>query len=76
AAREAIAKVYDDILVTYGDVTLHTDGQLTAARQGLADGSDVVVIGFHTDRPRGYGRLLVKDGELNAIPEENYATDA
>ncbi|MGO8656714.1 bifunctional UDP-N-acetylglucosamine diphosphorylase/glucosamine-1-phosphate N-acetyltransferase GlmU, partial [Rhizobium ruizarguesonis] len=52
------------------------DGPLKAARQGLADGSDVVVIGFHTDRPSGYGRLLVKDGELIAIREEKDATDA
>lgn len=35
AAREAIAKGYDDILVTYGDVPLQTDAPLKAARQGL-----------------------------------------
>lgn len=76
AARDAIAKGYDDILVAYGDVPLITDGPLRAARQGLADGNDIVVIGFHTDRPTGYGRLLVKGGELIAIREEKDATDA
>ncbi|MGO4565674.1 bifunctional UDP-N-acetylglucosamine diphosphorylase/glucosamine-1-phosphate N-acetyltransferase GlmU [Rhizobium sp. 2YAF20] len=76
AARDAIAVGYDDILVAYGDVPLITDGPLRAARKGLADGADVVVIGFHTDRPTGYGRLLVKDGELIAIREEKDATDA
>lgn len=76
AARDAIACGYDDIIVTYGDVPLQTEGPLKAARQGLADGSDIVVIGFHTDRPTGYGRLLVKDGELIAIREEKDATDA
>ncbi|WP_028744477.1 bifunctional UDP-N-acetylglucosamine diphosphorylase/glucosamine-1-phosphate N-acetyltransferase GlmU [Rhizobium mesoamericanum] len=76
AAREAVARGYDDIIVTYGDVPLQTEGPLKAARQGLAEGSDVVVIGFHTDRPTGYGRLLVKDGELIAIREERDATDA
>ncbi|PZM11318.1 bifunctional UDP-N-acetylglucosamine diphosphorylase/glucosamine-1-phosphate N-acetyltransferase GlmU [Rhizobium tubonense] len=76
AARDAIAVGYDDILVAYGDVPLITDGPLRAARQGLADGADVVVIGFHTDRPTGYGRLLVKDDELIAIREEKDATDA
>jgi bifunctional UDP-N-acetylglucosamine pyrophosphorylase/glucosamine-1-phosphate N-acetyltransferase len=76
AAREAIAAGYDDILVTYGDVPLITDAPLRAARQGLADGADIVVIGFHTDRPTGYGRLLVKDGELIAIREEKDASDA
>jgi bifunctional UDP-N-acetylglucosamine pyrophosphorylase/glucosamine-1-phosphate N-acetyltransferase len=76
AARDAIALGYDDVLVAYGDVPLITDGPLRAARQGLADGADIVVIGFHTDRPSGYGRLLVKDGELIAIREEKDATDA
>jgi bifunctional UDP-N-acetylglucosamine pyrophosphorylase/glucosamine-1-phosphate N-acetyltransferase len=76
AARDAIAVGYDDVLVAYGDVPLITDGPLRAARQGLADGADIVVIGFHTDRPSGYGRLLVKDGELIAIREEKDATDA
>jgi bifunctional UDP-N-acetylglucosamine pyrophosphorylase/glucosamine-1-phosphate N-acetyltransferase len=76
AARDAIAAGYDDILVAYGDVPLITDGPLRAAREGLAAGNDIVVIGFHTDRPSGYGRLLVKDGELIAIREEKDATDA
>jgi bifunctional UDP-N-acetylglucosamine pyrophosphorylase/glucosamine-1-phosphate N-acetyltransferase len=76
AAREAIAGGYDDILVTYGDVPLQTAGPLLEARKALAEGSDIVVIGFHTDRPTGYGRLLVKDGELIAIREEKDATDA
>lgn len=76
AAREAIARGYDDILVAYGDVPLITAEPLLAARAALAEGNDVVVIGFHTERPTGYGRLLVKDGELIAIREEKDATDA
>ena len=59
-----------------GDVPLQTAGPLLEARKALAEGSDIVVIGFHTDRPTGYGRLLVKDGELMAIREEKDATDA
>ncbi|MDG3577003.1 bifunctional UDP-N-acetylglucosamine diphosphorylase/glucosamine-1-phosphate N-acetyltransferase GlmU [Rhizobium sp. YJ-22] len=76
AAREAIGRGYDDILVAYGDVPLITDAPLRAAREGLAAGNDVVVIGFHTDNPTGYGRLLVADGELIAIREEKDASDA
>ena len=76
AAREAIARGYDDILVAYGDVPLLTDVPLRAARRGLAEGNDIVVIGFHTDSPNAYGRLLVKDGELIAIREAKDATDA
>ncbi|MDI6834461.1 MAG: bifunctional UDP-N-acetylglucosamine diphosphorylase/glucosamine-1-phosphate N-acetyltransferase GlmU [Rhizobiaceae bacterium] len=76
AAREAIATGYDDILIAYGDVPLITDGPFAAARAAVAEGHDVAVIGFHTDEPTGYGRLLVENGELVAIREEKDATDA
>lgn len=75
AAREAIARGYDDILVAYGDVPLITEGPLAAARTALADGNDIAVIGFHTDNPTGYGRLLTRDGELVAIREEKDASE-
>ncbi|EKF57985.1 bifunctional N-acetylglucosamine-1-phosphate uridyltransferase/glucosamine-1-phosphate acetyltransferase [Agrobacterium albertimagni AOL15] len=75
-AKEAIARGYDEILVAYGDVPLITAAPLKAAREALAGGADVAVIGFHTDNPTGYGRLLVEDGELIAIREEKDATDA
>ena len=76
AAREAIAKGYDDILVVFGDTPLVTAEPLKAARKGLAEGNDVVVIGFETEKPFGYGRLIVKDGALVAIREERDATEA
>ncbi|MFN7093331.1 MAG: bifunctional UDP-N-acetylglucosamine diphosphorylase/glucosamine-1-phosphate N-acetyltransferase GlmU [Allorhizobium sp.] len=75
-AKEAIARGYDEILVAYGDVPLITAAPLKAARDALASGADVAVIGFHTANPTGYGRLLVEDGELVAIREEKDATEA
>ncbi|MFN3635914.1 MAG: bifunctional UDP-N-acetylglucosamine diphosphorylase/glucosamine-1-phosphate N-acetyltransferase GlmU [Rhizobium rhizophilum] len=75
-AKEAIARGYDEILVAYGDVPLITAAPLIAAREALAEGADVAVIGFLTDNPTGYGRLLVENGELVAIREEKDATDA
>ncbi|MDP9836641.1 bifunctional UDP-N-acetylglucosamine pyrophosphorylase/glucosamine-1-phosphate N-acetyltransferase [Neorhizobium huautlense] len=75
AAREAIAKGYDDVVVAYGDVPLITPAPFAAAREKLAEGADIVVIGFHTDKPTGYGRLLVENGELIAIREEKDATE-
>jgi bifunctional UDP-N-acetylglucosamine pyrophosphorylase/glucosamine-1-phosphate N-acetyltransferase len=74
-AKDAIARGYDDIIVTYGDVPLVQPASFAAAREKLAEGADVVVIGFHTDKPSGYGRLLVSGGELIAIREERDATD-
>ncbi len=76
AAREAIAKGYDDVLVVFGDTPLITEAPLIAARDGLADGADVVVIGFRTADPTGYGRLLVENGALLAIREHKDASEA
>ncbi|MFK0382378.1 bifunctional UDP-N-acetylglucosamine diphosphorylase/glucosamine-1-phosphate N-acetyltransferase GlmU [Agrobacterium sp. NPDC090273] len=75
AARDAIARGFDDVIVAYGDVPLITSATLNRAREALNTGVDVVVIGFHTDRPTGYGRLLVENGELVAIREEKDATE-
>ena len=75
AAREAIEKGYDDVLVVFGDTPLITAAPLRAARERLAAGNDVVVIGFETADPTGYGRLIVKDGELLAIREHKDASE-
>ena len=75
AARDAIARGYDDVLVVFGDTPLITVAPLKAARDGLAAGDDVVVIGFQAADPTGYGRLIVKDGALVAIREHRDASD-
>lgn len=75
AARAAIARGYDDILIAYGDVPLITAETLKTAREALAAGNDIVVIGFETGSPTGYGRLLVEDGQLVAIREERDASE-
>ncbi len=75
AAREEIAKGYDQVIVAYGDAPLIEPGPLEEALDKVRSGYDVAVIGFETDRPTGYGRLLTRDGELVAIREEKDATD-
>ncbi|RWD34360.1 bifunctional UDP-N-acetylglucosamine diphosphorylase/glucosamine-1-phosphate N-acetyltransferase GlmU [Mesorhizobium sp.] len=74
-ARDAISKAYDDILVMFGDTPLIDPEVLTAARLKLAEGAAVVVVGFRTSNPSGYGRLIEKDGKLIAIREEKDCTD-
>jgi bifunctional UDP-N-acetylglucosamine pyrophosphorylase / glucosamine-1-phosphate N-acetyltransferase len=76
AARDAIAKGYDDILVMFGDTPLIDTGSLLLARQKLADGAEVVVMGFRPADPTGYGRLIERDGELIAIREHRDASEA
>lgn len=74
AARDAIARGYDQIIVAYADAPLIEAGPLGEALDKVRTGFDVAVIGFETDRPTGYGRLLERDGELVAIREEKDAT--
>lgn len=70
AARHAIERGYDDLLVMFGDTPLIEASALTAARKGLAAGKAVVVVGFRTENPTGYGRLIENGGKLLAIREE------
>jgi bifunctional UDP-N-acetylglucosamine pyrophosphorylase/glucosamine-1-phosphate N-acetyltransferase len=75
AAKAAIARGYDDILVLFGDTPLITKEALGLARAKLAEGADIAVMGFRTANPAGYGRLIEKDGRLVAIREEKDASD-
>ena len=74
AAREAIARGYDDVLVMFGDTPLLEATSLADARARLAEGAAVVVMGFRTPNPAGYGRLVEKDGALVAIREDKDAS--
>lgn len=75
AAREALARGYDDVVVMYGDtplVRIETIGEL---RGPLAGGAAVSVLGFRPDDPTGYGRLVTDgDGALVAIREHKEAS--
>ncbi|MEO5323632.1 bifunctional UDP-N-acetylglucosamine diphosphorylase/glucosamine-1-phosphate N-acetyltransferase GlmU [Mesorhizobium sp. CC13] len=75
AARQAIARGHDDLLVMFGDTPLVEAESLATARTGLAEGAAVVVIGFRPPSPAGYGRLIEKDGRLIAIREDKDCTD-
>jgi len=74
AARAAIARGHDDVLVMFGDTPLVEAGPLEAARKLIAGGNAVAVMGFRTPTPAGYGRLLEKNGALVAIREDKDCT--
>lgn len=75
AAREMLQNNFDDVLIVFGDTPLIEAKSLERARAELANGADIVVMGFETDNPSGYGRLIEDNGELKAIVEEKDATD-
>ena len=77
AARDAIARGHDDILVLFADTPLVTTATILALRAALEDGAAVAALGFEATNPFGYGRLIRDDaGRLVAIREEKDASDA
>lgn len=69
AAREELKDAKDDVIVLFGDTPLLRAETISAMREKLAEGFDVVVLGFRTDTPAPYGRLLESEGNLVAIRE-------
>lgn len=76
AAKEAIERGFDDVLVLFGDTPLLTSQTLLRLRTSLADGAQVVVLGFRSDDPTGYGRLVEQQGELVSIREHKDASES
>ena len=74
AARQAIARGADDILVMFADTPLVRPQTLINLRTALRRGAAVAVLGFRPANPTGYGRLLTRGDELMAIREDRDAT--
>src|SRR5215471_8717221 len=74
AARAAIARQTDEILIVYGDTPLVQPASLSRLRATIADGAAVAVLGFRASDSAGYGRLIVDKGDLVAIREETDAS--
>jgi bifunctional UDP-N-acetylglucosamine pyrophosphorylase/glucosamine-1-phosphate N-acetyltransferase len=75
AARPALERKADDILIVYGDTPLIRAATLNKLRAPLAAGAAVVVLGFRPADPSGYGRLVVDGNKLTAIREEADASE-
>lgn len=75
AASSALEIASDDVLVLFGDTPLVTSETIGKVRAALAGGADLVVLGFETETPFGYGRLLMDNGQLMAIREEKDASE-
>jgi bifunctional UDP-N-acetylglucosamine pyrophosphorylase/glucosamine-1-phosphate N-acetyltransferase len=76
AARAAIARGFDDVLVVYADAPLLTAQSLTSLRQALAEGAGLAALAFEASDPTGYGRMIERDGALLAIREQKDASPA
>jgi bifunctional UDP-N-acetylglucosamine pyrophosphorylase/glucosamine-1-phosphate N-acetyltransferase len=76
AARAALARSADDVIVHYADTPLLTGETLRALRAALGGRVAVSALGFEPADPTGYGRFIEKDGALIAIREQKDASEA
>jgi bifunctional UDP-N-acetylglucosamine pyrophosphorylase/glucosamine-1-phosphate N-acetyltransferase len=77
AARKAIATHEGDVLVLYGDTPLLEAESVERLLGALDGGADMAVVGFESETPGAYGRLLLApDGALLAIREAKDASEA
>src|SRR5213078_3167815 len=76
AAREAIARGADDLLVVFGDTPLISRATFERLRTPLKNGAALTVLGFDAADPTGYGRLLIEGERLMAIREHADASPA
>lgn len=74
-ARDSIARA-DRIVVAFGDTPLMRPQTYAAILDALDQGAGVVAVGFEAADPTGYGRFVLKGGDLVAIVEHKDATEA
>jgi bifunctional UDP-N-acetylglucosamine pyrophosphorylase/glucosamine-1-phosphate N-acetyltransferase len=74
AAREAVKRGTDDLLVVFGDTPLISAETFARLRAPLKNGAALAVLGFRAADPTGYGRLLIEGDRLVAIREHADAT--
>jgi bifunctional UDP-N-acetylglucosamine pyrophosphorylase/glucosamine-1-phosphate N-acetyltransferase len=75
AVAQAMANVHEDaiVLVVYGDVPLVATKTL-AALVAAADQSTLSLLTVFLDNPQGYGRIVRRDGAIQAIVEQKDAS--
>ncbi len=75
AAAPALKDFQGDVIVLYADTPLIPQDVAMGAFDALANGASITVLGFETDEPGGYGRLILgEDGGLDRIVEAKDAS--
>lgn len=64
----------NDVLVLYGDVPLIQNNTLRNLMKTFEGSDGIVFMTTETATPEGYGRVVMKDGYIEAIVEHNDAT--
>ncbi len=75
AARPLLNTFHGDIFVVFGDQPLYTKNTFEKLLSKRREGYAVVCLGFRPEDPARYGRLIMKNGELERIVEYKDATE-
>ena len=75
AARAALERGEDDVLVAFADTPLVTPETYARLRAPLREGAAVAVLAFEAADPTGYGRVLTAGEQVVAIREEKDASE-
>ena len=65
-----------NIIILYGDVPFISPETLAKMVSERQNGADIVVLGFRSENPGKYGRLIFEKGELTDIIEAKDATES
>ncbi len=77
AALPYIKNFNQPIIVLYADTPFITKDIIQSLFQKISSGNDICVLGFSTDSPSGYGRLIqTSEGALKSIIEESEADES
>lgn len=74
-AREALNGFKGDVLVIFGDQPLYTTNTIEKILNKRREGYAVVCLGFTPEDAARYGRLIMKNGELERIVEYKDANE-
>lgn len=74
-AREALKGFDGDVLVIFGDQPLYTKDTIEKILNKCREGYSIVCLGFVPEDAARYGRLIMKDGELQRIVEYKDANE-
>lgn len=69
--EKSLRKFDGNLIILYGDVPFIKKKTVVAMVEKVRQGADLVVLGFNTDNPENYGRLVIgKNNTITEIVEE------
>ena len=75
-AMPLLSQYEGNVIILYGDVPFINSDTIHKMIEKRKGGSDIVIIGFKTEIPGSYGRIIAQNGKIKKIVEAKDATDS